>query len=108
MTMCRSKPLPTEFASEIRYLIYGPYHTGGELAVWWGPDRCGYTSDIARAGLYTMAEAAEALFMDGPLPVGTPATRRGETLVDPDALVSVRRTIVLVSKADVEALLNGK
>jgi hypothetical protein len=29
----------------------------GDLALWWGPDRCGYTTNVANAGVYSEAEA---------------------------------------------------
>ncbi|NOU05324.1 MAG: hypothetical protein HOO99_03995 [Hyphomicrobiaceae bacterium] len=34
-----------------------------EHRAWWKPGRCGYTADIAQAGLYT-AEAANAICED--------------------------------------------
>lgn len=33
----------------------------GDLALWWKPARCGYTTDLASAGLY-MREDAERIF----------------------------------------------
>lgn len=40
------------------YLIHSKKHTGS-IALWWGPDRCGYTNDIDYAGRYTHEEALE-------------------------------------------------
>lgn len=34
------------------YLIWSHEH-----AAWWGPDRCGYFRDVARAGRYSRTEA---------------------------------------------------
>lgn len=31
----------------------------GKSAVWWGPDRCGYVSDLSCAGRYSKKEAEE-------------------------------------------------
>jgi len=38
----------------MQYLIWSFEHRA-----WWGPDRCGYTTDIERAGRYTKEEAGE-------------------------------------------------
>ena len=35
---------------------HGP---AGNTAVWWGPDRCGYVSDLSHAGRYSKEEAEE-------------------------------------------------
>jgi hypothetical protein len=35
-----------------RYLIWSWEHQA-----WWGPNRCGYTTDVGLAGRYTEAEA---------------------------------------------------
>lgn len=41
---------------ERRYLIRDTT-ARGELVLWWGPDRCGYTTVLDKAGLYTKTEA---------------------------------------------------
>lgn len=38
----------------------------GEHHAWWGPDRCGYFTDAASAGLYTLADAIDATHHVGP------------------------------------------
>lgn len=38
------------------YLIYSKKHSRGE-AIWWRPNRAGYTDDLKRAGEYTKEEA---------------------------------------------------
>lgn len=71
--------------NERDYLIWSWKHSQ-----WWGPDRSGYTSDLAQAGCYTSEEAGEIVVGTG-LPGQNTAVHRmiannrfhGE---DPDAI----------------------
>lgn len=40
-----------------RYLIWSHQH-----GAWWGPERCGYTRNIGRAGRYSEDEALDICF----------------------------------------------
>lgn len=58
------------------------------LCVWWGPDRCGYTTDLDRAGRYTKDEA-EAQHRHRPTDIPVPlwaARVASMTVVDVGAL----------------------
>lgn len=50
------------------WLIYSREHN-----MFWGPNRCGYTSDIAQAGRYTKDDADKLCGMRDPQPDGTPS-----------------------------------
>jgi hypothetical protein len=40
----------------------------GNEALWWGPDRSGYTTNLEKAGLYTGAEITGLRITDIPVP----------------------------------------
>lgn len=42
-----------------KYYILSRERPGGPLAVWWGPNGSGYTTDVSKAGVYTSVEARE-------------------------------------------------
>ena len=60
-------PVPGEGESPMsttrQFVIWSWEHTA-----WWGPDRCGYTADLAKAGRYSHAEAADIVV--GHIPAG--------------------------------------
>lgn len=41
------------------YLIQDSRSYVGNCVLWWGPNRCGYTTDITEAGLYSKEEAEQ-------------------------------------------------
>ena len=41
------------------YVIWDTRRIVGDCAVFWGPDRSGYTCDLSQAGLYLPGEAQE-------------------------------------------------
>lgn len=41
------------------YVIWDTRTVVGNCAVFWGPDRSGYTCDLSKAGLYLLEEAQE-------------------------------------------------
>lgn len=55
----------------VRYYIRDMTATG-DLCLWWRPDRCGYTTDLDQAGVYSEDEAnkiARIRGTDKPYPV---------------------------------------
>lgn len=40
------------------YLILCTSGPPPNMALWWGPDRCGYTADVDKAGRYSREEAS--------------------------------------------------
>lgn len=48
------KELGRETEPELFYVWKGGQH--GDLALWWKPERCGYTTDLDKAGKYTRKE----------------------------------------------------
>ncbi len=49
------------------YLVLSAKHSPrGGLAAWWGPDRCGYYTDLEGAGRYTLAEALDICYPGHP------------------------------------------
>jgi hypothetical protein len=50
---------PGVVSGEPLFLIHSKYHQRGDDAVWWGPDRAGYTSRVESAGRYTRKEAID-------------------------------------------------
>ena len=48
-----------------RYYIQNTAHYAFDFILWWGPDRRGYTHDLAKAGLYTEAEARSIVAIRG-------------------------------------------
>ena len=47
--------------SERVFLIRTTKYESGTKALWWGPDECGYTTDLDAAGLYTAEDVARIL-----------------------------------------------
>jgi hypothetical protein len=39
------------------FYILSLKHTRGDYILWWGPNRCGYTTDLKNAGLYSEEDA---------------------------------------------------
>lgn len=78
---------------------------GNELALWWGPDSKGYTSDLAKAGKYT---EAQALAICGPFGVEIEHKKRGKFTNDTPAEIAYPVEMVsqlaqlTVNKFDVE------
>jgi hypothetical protein len=46
----------------VRYFLLSLKHSQGSVLTWWGPNGCGYTTNLDRAGLY---ESEEALKIQG-------------------------------------------
>lgn len=50
------------------WLVWSNYHRA-----WWGPERAGYTREVAQAGRYTLAEALDCCRMRSRMEDGGPA-----------------------------------
>lgn len=76
----------TPMQSEERYLIACYKHKSLDgMVLWWGPNRCGYFTDLAMAGLYSKDEAERITASEHHEAVAVPET----------ALVGCRRRIVI-------------
>jgi hypothetical protein len=52
------EPAPAEHGMEVEYLIEDTRHRG-DMALFWGPNRSGYTTDLSAAGRYSKKEAED-------------------------------------------------
>lgn len=55
------------------YVIQDGRQSVGNLVLWWGENRCGYTADFSQAGRYTKEEA-EARHRDRPTDIYWPVS----------------------------------
>lgn len=51
-------PSPDGSERDLYYIEDTREEGAGSFRLWWGPERCGYTTRLDRAGVYTKAEAA--------------------------------------------------
>jgi hypothetical protein len=82
---------------EKEYYIQNGYV--GNAILWWGIDRAGYTTDIAKAGRYSKAEAKSIITRPGDIAWECDHIDRNE---------QARRTIVDMQYLDTKKRLVGK